>query len=308
MDINQAKERYKEYLLSEKGLSLVTVDDYLGDIELFLTLMRKAEKSHGVGRPLIDTREFVENDIPSFALLESELDRSASTIARRISSMVGFFRFLSQEGELSFYLQKDIERPKQHKRLPVVLSMEEVDALLDAVDASKSHGCRDKAMLETMYATGLRVSELLSLQIKDIKFDNGLVVVRHGKGNKQRSVPIGEYALSCLRAYIDGPRRENKGKNLPEVFLNRLGTPVSRVYFFQQIRKYAELAGIDKPISPHTLRHCFATHLLSNGADLRIVAEMLGHVHLSTTQIYTHLSSRRVLDAYEAHFGKKTGS
>ena len=304
MKMEEAIANYEEYLRAERGLSDVTVKDYLDDIDLFLLLMRKAELKHGSGRRLIDTDELQENDITDFAMLEGQLDRRNATIARRISSLYNFFKFLSSNSCLGFAVGV-VERPKGSKHLPVVLTLEEVDRLLDAPDASTPWGCRDKAMLETMYATGLRVSELCALRLKDIKFENHIIVVPKGKGGKQRSVPIGDYALDYLKAYIDGPRKENKGRDTPYVFLNRLGTPISRVFFYNEIQKYAEAAHIQKKISPHTLRHCFATHLLSNGADLRIVAEMLGHAHLSTTQIYTHLSDRRIHDAYESHFGRK---
>ena len=304
MKMEEAIENYKEYLQGERGCSIITIKDYMDDIDLFLSLMRKAELKHGSGRRLLDTLELQENDITDFAILQGELDRASATIARRVSSLYGFFKFLSSMNALPFVVG-NVERPKGNKRLPVVLTLEEVERLLEAPDINTPWGSRDKAMIETMYATGLRVSELCALKLKDIKFENHLIVVNKGKGGKKRSVPIGDYALEYLKAYIDGPRKENKGRDTPYVFLNRLGTPISRIFFYNQIQKYAEQVGIDKKISPHTLRHCFATHLLSNGADLRIVAEMLGHVHLSTTQIYTHLSDRRIRDAYESHFNRK---
>ena len=304
MKTEEAIANYEEYLRAERGLSDTTVKDYLDDIDLFLALMRKAELKHGQGRMFLDTYDFQENDITDFAILQGELDRSNATIARRVSSLYNFFKFLSSSSLLSFVVG-EVDRPKASKHLPVVLTLEEVERLLDAPDVSTPWGARDKAMLETMYATGLRVSELCALKLKDIKFENHLIVIKRGKGGKQRSVPIGDYALEYLKAYIDGARKENKGRDKPFVFLNRLGTPISRIFFYNEVQKYATQAGIDKKISPHTLRHCFATHLLSNGADLRIVAEMLGHAHLSTTQIYTHLSDRRTRDAYETHFGRK---
>lgn len=304
MKIEEALDKYEIYLSAERGLSVMTVKDYFDDIHLFLSLMKEAEAHHGSGRLLMFTEEFSEHDLEDFAMLEGSLDRANATIARRVSSLYNFFKFLSSEGALSFGLI-DAPRPKPNKHLPVVLTLEEVERLLEAPDISTPHGLRDKAMLETMYATGLRVSELCALELKSIKFENHLIIVRYGKGGKQRSVPIGDYALNYLKRYIQGPRNESKGRNSPYVFLNRLGTPISRVHFFNSVRLYAKQANIHKTISPHTLRHCFATHLLSSGADLRIVAEMLGHAHLSTTQIYTHLSDARVRDAYQATFDDK---
>ena len=157
-------------------------------------------------------------------------------------------------------------------------------------------------MLETMYATGLRVSELCSLPLSAINVENGLITVRHGKGNKMRTVPISPFALEWLISYIQDFRSKNKGHKRKEVFLNLQGGPISRNYFFMQVKKYASDAGIEISISPHTLRHCFATHLLENGAELRAVQEMLGHAHLSTTQIYTHLSAEHLKEAHaKAH-------
>ena len=305
MDVLKSLDAYREYLSGERGLSAVTIKDYMDDIELFLALMKQAEMHHGSNRPLLDTREFNEHDLTDFAILEGQLDRAPSTIARRLSSLYNYFKFLSKEQDLSFGLI-EVERPKADKHLPVVLTFEEVERLLNAPDVSTPHGCRDKAMLEVMYATGLRVSELCGLTLKQVKFENRLIKIDRGKGGKQRTVPIGSYALECLKNYIDGPRKENKGRNSPFIFLNRLGTAISRVMFFNAVKQYAEQSGIHKTISPHTLRHCFATHLLTQGADLRIVAEILGHAHLSTTEIYTHLSDRRIMDAYESAFrGKK---
>jgi integrase/recombinase XerD len=209
-----------------------------------------------------------------------------------------FFLFLKREGYFIGEIP-NIEPPKKPEYLPNCLSVEEVEELLNTPNIEKPDGLRDRAMLETMYASGLRVSELCSLRMDSINAKNGLITIRNGKGNKQRSVPIGNFALEYLKLYLDGPRRKNKGHSSPYVFLNRDGKPISRIYFFRQVKKYAEEVGLDVNISPHTLRHCFATHLLENGAELRAVQEMLGHAHLSTTQIYTHVSSRRIISAYD---------
>ncbi|MCR4562362.1 MAG: tyrosine-type recombinase/integrase, partial [Bacilli bacterium] len=163
---------------------------------------------------------------------------------------------------------------------------------------------RDRAMLEIMYASGLRVSELCSLKFKNVDFTTGLLTI-YGKGNKQRSVPTSDFALEYLSNYVNGPRKRNPGRKSPYIFLNKMGKPITRVYFFKKLKEYAASAGVDTAISPHSLRHSFATHLLEEGADLRMVQEMLGHANISTTQIYTHVSSKRVISAYDLLMKKK---
>lgn len=294
MEIRQALEEYFTYLLATKGLSEKSVNDYKEDLFIFLRDFPSRQT----------TEDLLETDLSDFAVKEGEKDRSSATIARRLSSLYNFYQFLYKRGIIGSAPER-VERPKEEKSLPVILSFEEVERLLDAPDTSKESGMRDKAMLETMYATGLRVSELCALPLSSINAENRLIVVRHGKGNKQRTVPISPFALEWLETYIHDFRSKNKGKKRKEVFLNLRGTPISRNYFFMQVKKYAEEAGIEVSISPHTLRHCFATHLLENGAELRAVQEMLGHAHLSTTQIYTHVSTRRILEAYDRFSSRK---
>ncbi len=294
MEIKQAIEEYFTYLLASKGLSEKTIDDYKEDLLIFLRDFPEKQT----------TDDLLETDLNDFAIKEGEKDRSSSTIARRLSALFNFYQFLSKRGVISVAPER-VDRPKEEKSLPVILSFDEVERLLDAPDTSKESGMRDKAMLETMYATGLRVSELCSLPLSSINVQNRLIVVRHGKGNKQRTVPISPFALEWLETYIHDFRSLNKGKKKKEVFLNLRGEPISRNYFFMQVKKYAEQVGIEVSISPHTLRHCFATHLLENGAELRAVQEMLGHAHLSTTQIYTHVSTRRILEAYDRFSSRK---
>ena len=284
-------EQYFAYLIASKGLSKTTVADYRQDFEIFLRDFPSKRT----------TDDFLPSDLEDFALIEGSKDRSSSTIARRMSSLSNFFSYLYRVGILPWTPEKET-RPKQERRLPVVLTFE---SLLDAPDPSKESGARDKAMLETMYATGLRVSELCALRLDEIDEAHRLIKVSHGKGNKQRSVPISPFALEWLTHYIEEFRRRNKGRKKKDVFLNLRGERISRNYFFMQVKKYAKEAGIDACVSPHTLRHCFATHLLEKGAELRSVQEMLGHAHLSTTQIYTHVSARRILEAYELYSSRK---
>ena len=287
MDFYDAEDDYLQYLSASRGLANKTVEDYAEDLKIFRSFFPEKKT----------TDDLSYFDLEDFALRLGEQDRASATIARRVSCLYNFYRFLAKRGILSFMPEKS-SQVKTDRRLPVILTFEEVERLLEQPDLSKESGMRDKAMLETMYATGLRVSELCALRLSSIHADNGLITIRHGKGNKQRSVPIGEFALGYLKKYIDEFRVKNPGRRKGEVFLNLKGEPISRQYFFMQVKHYAIQAGIEKSISPHTLRHCFATHLLEGGADLRAVQEMLGHSHLETTQVYTHVSERRIMDAY----------
>ncbi len=294
MEIEDAIMDYFTYLTSSKGLSNSTVKDYSDDLNVFLKDFPEKKT----------TEDFLESDLYDFALKEGEKERSSASIARRLSTLFNFYLFLNRRGVIAF-APDHLERPKEERSLPVILSFEEVERLLDAPDTSKESGSRDKAMLETMYATGLRVSELCALTLSQVNVENRLITVKKGKGNKQRTVPISPFALEWLQSYIHTFRSKNKGRKKKEIFLNLRGEPISRNYFFMQVKKYALQAGIDTVVSPHTLRHCFATHLLENGAELRAVQEMLGHAHLSTTQIYTHVSTRRILEAFDRYSFRK---
>ena len=222
---------------------------------------------------------------------------------RRLSSIRGFFLFLKKEG---YYHDEipEVKSMKKQERLPNCLSIEEVEDLLNAPDIRRPEGLRDRAMLETMYASGLRVSELLSLERARINFKKAIITI-FGKGAKERKVPLGDFAIEYIQKYCDEVRCKNPGSDSKYLFLNRYGEPLSRQYFFKQIKKYALEAGIHSPVSPHTLRHSFATHLLENGAQLRAVQEMLGHANIATTQIYTHISTKRILSAYDLYMKRK---
>lgn len=289
MEIEKAEELFFQYLRVEKGALPQTIEDYREDLSLFFREFNEKK----------DTGDFYMNDIRDFMTIQAEAGLAASTILRRLSSTRNFFLFLSNEGIIDEIVPK-FEGPKLPKKLPVVLSEEEIEALLEAPDMAKPSGIRDRAMLEVMYSSGLRVSELVNLQLKNVDFARGIITL-YGKGDKQRSVPIGEFALEYLNKYIKEVRAKSHYSSSRYIFINRSGKPLSRVYFFKQVKHYAEVAEIDKEISPHTLRHCFATHLLEHGAELRAVQEMLGHSNIATTQIYTHVSSKRVLSAYERY-------
>lgn len=294
MEINESFDAFIQYLRVERGVSEITVKNYREDFKIFL-----------LSFPDVKTTDDLNVDmLPEFVRRQDELARSSSTILRRYSLLRNYFSFLNEEDILHEEIP-DVDKPKSSKRLPFVMNNEEVDELLEAPDISKDNGMRDRAMLELMYATGLRVSELLSLRFRNVNMQNGLITV-HGKGNKQRSVPVSSFALEFLRKYIDGPRKRVKGsKDTDIIFLNRDGKALSRTYFFMQVKRYAEEKGIDSSVSPHTLRHCFATHLLENGASLRAVQEMLGHSNIATTQIYTEVSTKRIMSAYDLYASRK---
>ena len=292
MTLNEASDLYFQYLRVEKGVSNETIINYAYDLKQFFEVLDKHS-----------TEDLKSSDIQEFIRIQTQNMLSIPTILRRISSTKNFYLFLEKERIISFQIDT-LEKPKGSKKLPVCISIEEVEALLNQPNLDKPEGQRDRAMLEVMYSSGLRISELLSLKAKQINFERGIVKIV-GKGNKERIVPIGDYALEYLNKYMEDGRRKNQNKNSDFLFLNRYGEPVSRVYFFKQVKKYAEQAGIRVEISPHTLRHCFATHMLENGAELRAVQEMLGHANIATTQIYTNISSKRILSAYDLYSKRK---
>lgn len=292
MVIIKSLELYRTYLVAEKGLALNTIESYLSDLGFFFQKF----SYH-------DTSELTGAELNDFIYDESSQGHAMATIVRRISAIKNYLLFLSQSNLYSHPLPK-VDLPKQGSHLPVVLSLEEVDRLLDAPNLEHKREYRDKTMLEVMYACGLRVSELLSLTRNQINFQNDTIRII-GKGNKERIIPIGEFALGYLTKYIEEVRATNSGYKSNYIFLNRMGKKVSRQYFYKAINEYAKRADIGKRVSPHTLRHCFATHLLENGAALRVVQEMLGHSSIATTQIYTHVSSRRIISAYDLYTSRK---
>lgn len=295
MKLEDAKDLYVQYLYVEKGLTPITIGNYLDDLKLFFTFLKEKQ--------IEDTKNLQSDYLLQFVREQSIEGKMPTTITRRVSTLKNFYIFLQGE---NLFIGKipEIPAPKKGIHLPTCLSLEEVDALLEAPDTSTDAGMRDKAMLELMYASGLRVSELLSLDRSGINFDNGLVRII-GKGHKERIVPMGDFASEYVEKYMVEVRSRNPDAKSKYVFLNRNGKPLTRQYFFQQVKKYAKQVGIQVSISPHTLRHCFATHLLENGADLRAVQEMLGHANIATTQIYTNISTRRIVSAYDLYTKRK---
>ena len=293
MEISDSVELFNQYLLVEKGLSKATVTSYIEDLKHFFVYFKDKKYVEDLhGENLID-----------FLRYQLSIGRSIATSLRRLSSTKQYFLFLKRDGYFKEEIP-EIESPKKPEHLPNCLSEEEVETLLNAPNVEKPEGLRDKAMLETMYACGLRVSELLALERGKVDLKHGVITI-FGKGAKERKVPIGDFAIDYIRQYVEGPRRKNPGSGTKYLFLNRYGKPLSRQYFFMQIKKYAIESGIETNISPHTLRHCFATHLLENGAQLRAVQEMLGHTNIATTQIYTHISTKRIISAYDLYMKGK---
>lgn len=288
-EANILVDQFVNYLKVERGLADNTIQSYSRDLIRFLGYLDKKDIS-----PTRATRKDITEYIGS---LEGAL--SLRSITRGISALKMFFRFLVKEGKLTENPTRLLESVKLPRKLPDILSCEEVDLLLSRPDPSSNLGLRDKAMLELLYATGLRVSELIGLRLVNINLEAGFVRTV-GKGSKERMVPMGDKAREALKAYIyDGRPGLLKGRNSPVLFINSNGRQMSRQGFWKIIGKYGLMAGIKKRITPHSLRHSFASHLLEGGADLRSVQVMLGHADISTTQIYTHVTRERLKQVHE---------
>ena len=278
-------KEYLDYALIEKKLSLNTIASYKTDLDYYKDFFPKK-----------DIRDITKKEISKF--IESLKDRGLNekTINHIIGSVKNFHNYFSTHYDIP-NVTENIVRLKTAKKLPKVLSIEEVDILLD-IDLKTSYDYRNKAMLELMYSSGLRISELLNLTLTDIDFENNLVKV-FGKGNKERIIPIGDYATMALYKYVNEYRNSLIKFQTDILFLNNHGKKMSRSGFFKIIQRIADDKGIKKEISPHTLRHSFATHMLECGADLRSIQELLGHENMSTTSIYTHVRSDLLRDAYD---------
>ncbi|RLA20159.1 MAG: site-specific tyrosine recombinase XerD [Gammaproteobacteria bacterium] len=283
-------EIFQDALWVERGLSENTINAYRSDLKLFSEWLATEREKQLV--------EADQSDLSDYLALKYQQGSSARSAARLLSSFRQFYAYQIREGIIEEDPCARIEPPKVGRPLPVSLSEDEVSWLLDAPDTNNPEGYRDRTMLELLYATGLRVSELVSLQLGQINFRQGVVRV-FGKGNKERLVPIGEEALEWLISYIEGFRGELlKGQQSDYLFPTRRGPVMTRQAFWYMIKRHAKTVGITKPLSPHTLRHAFATHLLNHGADLRVVQLLLGHSDLSTTQIYTHTARERLKDLH----------
>ena len=281
---------YQTYLLTVKLLnSETTIDSYILDIYKYLEYLKK------------DYHKTNNKDIYNYLKYLSDKKYSIYSVVRKISSIKSFYNYLSEES--IYEINLNIERPKFYKKLPQVLSIDEVDKLLD-IKLETPYDYRNKAMLELMYATGLRVSELINLTKLNIDLDKQIVRC-FGKGNKERIIPIGKTAIKYLKIYLDEYRDSLTKKTLCDnLFLNNHGKKLTRQGFFKMIKKQADEKGIKENITPHMLRHSFATHLLNNGADLRSIQLMLGHENISTTGIYTNVSKEKIKENYDLYYPK----
>ena len=274
---------FKSFLKLEKSLSKNSIDGYLRDLDKLyqFSALLKDSKS---------PQDLKLNDLQKFLHWISDLGMSSKSQTRIVSGIKGFYKYLLIEEYIKSDPSKLLETPKTGRKLPDTLSLDEIEIIISAIDLSSNEGQRNKAILETLYSCGLRVSELINLQITNLFFDMGFIKVV-GKGNKERFVPIGQKAIKEIGLYIEHFRNKQNIKEGQEdfLFLNRRGSGLTRVMIFTIIKNLCQASGIKKKISPHTFRHSFATHLLEGGADLRAIQEMLGHESITTTEIYTHL-------------------
>ncbi|WP_445612632.1 site-specific tyrosine recombinase XerD [Geobacillus sp. YF-1] len=287
---------FLHYLMVERNLAHNTIVSYERDLKKYARYLRQVEQLQAWG-------EVERLHILHFLKFLSEQGQSARTIARHLASIRSFHQFLLREKIAAQDPTVHIETPQFERTLPKVLSVEEVEALLAAPQTDTPFGLRDKAMLELLYATGMRVSELVQLNLGDVHLTMGFVRC-YGKGRKERIVPIGRMAIDALARYVEHgrPQLVNARKRATEaLFLNHYGQRLTRQGFWKILKRLAKEAGIEKPLTPHTLRHSFATHLLENGADLRAVQELLGHADISTTQMYTHVTKTRLKDVYKQY-------
>lgn len=285
--------RYFNYLNLERGLSDNTQDSYRNDLERFCEFL--------AARDINNPGEAGSEDISKFLLLLDELGLSPSTRSRYLSSIRGLFTYLHAEGKIESDISANLEVPRTGRKLPETLSYDQISRIIEQPDTSKPAGIRDRALLETLYACGLRVSELTALKHRDILFEHEVVRV-FGKGSKERIVPIGSSAMKWIVEYLEKvrPLFVKLSKSVDVLFLNQRGGGLSRMGVWKFTDKYSRKAGIEFQVHPHMFRHSFATHLLEGGADLRAVQEMLGHADISTTQIYTHVDREFIKEVHKS--------
>ncbi|MDO4624135.1 MAG: site-specific tyrosine recombinase XerD [Enterococcus hirae] len=292
--MNEEINDYLHYLTIERGLSLNTRKSYERDLLQYLHYLEDEQ---------ITSWQDVDRYVVINYLEKMHDEKKApATVTRMITSLRRFHQFLRQERLTDHDPMQHIDTPKKVQKLPSTLSLTEVERLIETPDTTKNLGIRDRAILEVMYATGVRVSELVGLKLSDLHLSLGLVQTL-GKGDKERIIPLGDYAIQWLERYLDEARPllvANPSET--HVFVNHHGTGLSRQGIWKNLKQLVREAGINKEVTPHTLRHSFATHLLENGADLRTVQELLGHADISTTQIYTHITKKRMTDVYKQHF------
>jgi integrase/recombinase XerD len=291
--LKQLLKEYQYYLRISKGLAENTITSYIGDLSEYVAFI---DKNYALSTP----RDITKTHIRNFIQRLKRKEEAASSISRKISAIRSFHRFLLQEREVDENVASSIHLPKKEKKLPTVLSVDEVTTLIAQTNNNTSLCLRNKAILELLYGSGLRVSELLNLTLQDLHINTGFIDVI-GKGNKERIVPLGEEGAYALKRYLEQGRPNLKKHSVDALFINTRGNQLSRVGVYKIIKKLAKKAGIQKDISPHTLRHSFASHLLENGVDLRFVQELLGHEDVSTTQIYTHINKSQLKEVYDRY-------
>jgi integrase/recombinase XerD len=292
--LDEEIQQFLDHLRVERELTPATIEAYGRDLALFARFV--------TARGAADAAQVRPIDVLDFLAFLTERKLTPRSQARRLIALRQLFKFLKGERVLTVDPTEDVDLPRYGRKLPEFLTVEEVDRLLAAPNRTTARGARDAAMLETLYATGLRVSELVKLRLRDVNFDAGYLMA-FGKGRKERLVPIGESALAALRAYVEGARAAFCGaRAVDALFLTHLGGPMTRQGLWKLLGRYAVAAAIRKRISPHKLRHSFATHLVERGADLRAVQAMLGHADIGTTEIYTHLSRGHLRTLYDRFF------
>ncbi|MBL8917255.1 MAG: site-specific tyrosine recombinase XerD [Myxococcaceae bacterium] len=285
-------DAFVTFLRAERNLAPKTVDAYAMDVRDWLDELKRRG---------LAVESATRDDVLEHLAWLARKGLSARSRARHLAALRGFHRFLEDEKLAPGNPTDDLDTPKHTRKLPVFLTLDEVEALLASPELSTPSGLRDRAMIEVLYATGLRVSELVKLGVNDVNLTDGFVLVM-GKGRKERVVPLGKHAIGHLQAYLTSSRPALlKGRQTSALFVTPRGKGFSRMGFWKLLRRHARRAGITKALSPHKLRHSFATHLVERGADLRAVQAMLGHADLATTQIYTHVDSQRLRGTYDRH-------
>ncbi len=290
--LDHAVDAFLDHLAVERGLRPNTLSAYARDLRAYLETV--------TGRGARRTTDLTDADLEVHLVRLSRRGLRATSRARAMSTLRGFHRFIAREGWGVAGVGRDVPAPKAPRRIPTTLTVREIEALVEAPDPTTPAGLRDRAMLELGYASGLRVSELCGLDVEAVDLAERIVRVR-GKGGRERIVPFGRPAARAVARYLDAGRpRLLRGRPGAALFVGRGGRAISRVSFYRALRRYAANAGIVRRVHPHVLRHTFATHLLEGGADLRLVQELLGHADISTTQIYTHVDTRHLVEAYRA--------
>lgn len=294
MKLEDAINDFLNYCIFEKGLSDRSRFSYENDLKMYKEFLKN--------RSIVNVSNIRSEDIKDF--MKSRANEESSTIAHNLTVIKNFHTYLLKEEIVKSDVSEFIDRPKLRKTLPKTLSIEDIDKLLD-IKLDSAFDYRNKAMLELMYGCGLRVSELVNLELNDIDMTNCLIKI-FGKGSKEREIPIGEYSIYYLKEYLNVRDSLLKGKTCNKLFLNNHGSNISRQGFFKMLKQLLKEKGLNTEVSPHTLRHSFATHLINRGADLRSIQEMLGHSDISTTKIYTKVSDEKVIEEYNEYHYRST--